>query len=141
MQKSRYWVICLLLLGITIACDTNRVFDSLSFLKEHQKSSLVYELNVVEDVAVYDGNMRHLYKDIEDSIDFQEKEVKIFVQFTVEMDSTVSSIEVLKSSHEQYNEAVINYFSSLRFIPGRIEGEAVRSKLVIMFWQVPIVVK
>lgn len=27
MQKSKYWLICLLILAITVSCDSNRVFD------------------------------------------------------------------------------------------------------------------
>jgi hypothetical protein len=58
-------------------------------------------------------------------------DVKIYVSFVAELDSTVSDIKVLKSSHPDFDADVIKYFEGLQFIPGLRAGVAVRSRMTL----------
>jgi len=55
MQKSKYWVMCLLLLVITIACDTNRVFDEYkSVPNEWDKNSKIeFKVTAPDSLTAY----------------------------------------------------------------------------------------
>ena len=59
---------------------------------------------------------------------------RVILQGIVEKDGTVSNIRVLKSSgHEAMDNAAIEAFQQFLFEPGEVNGEPVRTKVVVPF--------
>jgi hypothetical protein len=59
-----------------------------------------------------------------------KKDIKVYTEIVVEIDGSVSSSEVLYTTDERFTDLVEGYYLKLLFIPGEINGQAVRSKIV-----------
>ncbi len=93
---------------------------------------------IVDESASFPGGMDALYKFVGSEISYPEDarkkgiSGKVFIEFIVEPDGSVTNVGVKKSLHESIDqEAVRVITNSPKWIPGKQNGKAVRQKLVL----------
>jgi len=113
-----------------------QIVDSLRFSETEYKfieRNLQPIYDFVEVQAEYIDGIEAFMKGASEVLEGREfsSDVRIYVSFVAEVDSTVSDVKVLKSSHPDFDADVIKYFEGLQFIPGKLKGVAVRSRMTL----------
>ena len=92
----------------------------------------------VETEAEFPGGMvacQHYISDnitLPDSDELGEMNIKVYVQFIVEMDGTLSNIQVLRTNRDDMGKAVVAALKkSPKWTPGTIDGRNVRQRMVL----------
>ncbi len=93
---------------------------------------------IVEETASFPGGMDALYQFIGSELDYPADartngiSGKVFIEFIVEPDGTVTNVTVKKALHESIDkEAVRVVKASPKWNPGKQDGKPVRQKLVL----------
>jgi protein TonB len=101
-----------------------------------QSSDNVY--SIVDETAVPSAGMTDYYKFISENLSYplnaktKGTEGKVFVEFIVETDGTLSDVKVMKGvSPELDAEALRVVKLSPRWVPGKQDGVSVRQKMVL----------
>jgi hypothetical protein len=92
----------------------------------------------VETEAEFPGGMvacQHYISDnitLPDSDELGNMDIKVYVQFIVEMDGTLSNIQVLRTSRDDMGKAVVAALKkSPKWTPGTLDGKSVRQRMVL----------
>ena len=92
----------------------------------------------VETEAEFPGGMvacQHYISDnitLPDSDELGEMNIKVYVQFIVETDGTLSNIQVLRTNRDDMGKAVVAALKkSPKWTPGTIDGRNVRQRMVL----------
>ena len=93
---------------------------------------------VVQETASYKGGMPAVYKSIAKTLRYPPDarrngiEGKVFVEFIVERDGTVSDVGVIKGLEGGLNEEAERVMKLMnKWIPGKVKGRAVRQRMVL----------
>ncbi|MEO9483084.1 MAG: energy transducer TonB [Ekhidna sp.] len=91
----------------------------------------------VDESCKYPGGIVKLYEDIVEEINYPEEAAKknikgrVFIQFIVEKDGSLSNIQVAKSLGFGCDEEALRIFKEMpKWSPGRIDGQPVRQKFI-----------
>jgi protein TonB len=94
--------------------------------------------SIVDETAVPSAGMTDYYKFISENLSYplnaktKGTEGKVFVEFIVETDGTLSDVKVMKGvSPELDAEALRVVKLSPRWVPGKQDGVSVRQKMVL----------
>ncbi len=117
--------------------DTRVVIEEIEIEdKEPQDENKVF--NIVEQMPEYPGGMAKLLDYIKDNLQYPAKDKKwaiegtVFVQFLVEKDGSITSLECLKSpSDDMCKEAQRLIREAGKWKPGKQNGKVVRVKEII----------
>ncbi|HEV8512139.1 MAG TPA: M56 family metallopeptidase [Cyclobacteriaceae bacterium] len=112
-------------------------------LKAQSKSSEKV-FSEVDEMPEYPGGWDEMYKVVAKTLSYpksaREKKIegKVFIQFVVEKDGTISSVSVKKGFNTECDEAALKTIKSLtaKWTPGKKSGETVRTEV-----SVPIIFK
>lgn len=109
------------------------VFDSLSFYTELRDNSPVYEASYLDSVPKPLIGIPDMIIGARNVLKAKDPKsnVTIYLNVLVELDGSVSEVEILKSSHNEYNELLKEYFYELKFLPAYKSRLKVRSKFSI----------
>ena len=123
---------CLHIIESYIIIDSIK-FDSAAYVKAEQRVSPIYQDFEVEEMAEAEIGDYDLMLMAADSIGLtaDSSNVNIYVQLVVEIDGTVSDVEILKTSDDSYSEKTEAFFMRQKFVPGIRRGILVRSKVVL----------
>ncbi len=120
---------------ISIAQQTKKekkISDSLSTIEAFKNTG---------DDSFYPGGDLKLSKNIHDKLSFTTEQIKSLAQgnlmanLTIERDSTISSIYLIKDPGNGWKDECIMILKSLKFSPKKMRGIPIRSDLII---EVPI---
>lgn len=92
----------------------------------------------VETEAEFPGGMVACQQYISENITLPESDeldvmnIKVYVQFIVEMDGTLSNIQVLRTNRDDMGKSVVAALKkSPKWSPGKIDGKAVRQRMML----------
>lgn len=91
---------------------------------------------VVEQLAEFKGGMEGLYDFVAKNIDYKKINGKIngkvFAQFIIEKDGSVTNVEIIRSLHPDADTEVLRMINLMPpWKPGMQNGRPVRSKFVL----------
>ena len=93
---------------------------------------------VVEQQPEFPGGMAELMKYLEKNLRYpqickeQGVQGRVFLQFVVNTDSTISNIEVVKSVNPHLDKEAVRVVSSMpKWVPGRQRGKPVRARFIL----------
>jgi hypothetical protein len=115
-----------------IEVDTTVVFDSLQYKQEQYDKLPIYLSMALDKDVEYPTGIHSLVRGGRAIMMLlnPKKDIKVYTEIVVEIDGSVSSSEVLYTTDERFTDLVEGYYLKLLFIPGQINGQAVRSKIV-----------
>ncbi len=123
---------------VLIIRENSELFEKTMALHKSQDSDKVF--TIVEETASYPGGINAWHEYLLDEMEYPKDaqmnkiEGNVFVQFIVEKDGSLSSFEVLKGiSPDCDKEAVRMLKNSIRWTPAKVDGKAVRMKMVSPF--------
>lgn len=113
--------------------------DSTFIVEDSQnliKSDTVYI--VADNVAHYSGGLSAQLKFFNDEIkNLDSKESGfpyiVYLQFVVELDSSISNIRVRKGDNDSLNNEAIRIVKLAKWVPGKVKNTSVRSELFLPF--------
>lgn len=118
----------------SIGFDKEYVMDnhSKSWLTDEELGEVVFD--IPEITAEFPGGISNMYAFISKSITFPQVSAhgKVFVQFVVKNDGTISNIEVVRGVHKLIDEEVIRVIEEMpNWIPARQKGKLVNSHFIL----------
>ncbi|WP_420582595.1 energy transducer TonB [Reichenbachiella sp.] len=110
---------------------------SFSFtLSQAQDGDKIYSL--ADEQPAYPGGMSAFFKYIQTDMQYPDTakaanvEGRVFVEYVIEKDGSVSSAKILKSLNEDCDKEALRLISnSVKWSPGKIDGKAVRVKMAL----------
>ncbi len=116
--------------------DKARIEERFRKLLESNESNPPFDF--VETEAEFPGGMVACQQYISENITLPESDeldvmnIKVYVQFIVEMDGTLSNIQVLRTNRDDMGKSVVAALKkSPKWTPGTIDGKSVRQRLVL----------
>lgn len=108
-------------------------FDSTTFYRDYYNQFPIYENYDVDSLPRAVSGEIELIKGAIALIEAErpQKSLRIFVQMIVEVDGSVSAVEIVKTNEDDYNQLLIEYFFEANFIPAYRKKLKVRSKIVL----------
>ncbi|MFT4603175.1 MAG: hypothetical protein ACI857_003362 [Arenicella sp.] len=112
-----------------VIVDSLRSNNEVEVLKTLE-DTVVYKDYAFEFRAKFDGDIMEMLSGASQFIldDSANIDVTMYVQFIVEIDGSLSEIEIIKPSNDKYNEDITNYFRKQQFIPAYRKGLKVRTR-------------
>ncbi|MEM9339118.1 MAG: energy transducer TonB [Bacteroidota bacterium] len=130
MPKSIILIVILFIPFLSLAQEVEDQVDSLS-----TQASEVF--TIVEESATFPGGMNGFYRFLAVNIKYPalatmlKVEGRVFVQFIVEKDGSISNIQVVKGIGAGCDEEAARVIQLMpNWIPGKYNGEPVRQKMV-----------
>lgn len=79
------------------------------------------------------GGFTAFYNQIENQIKHEKSLVKgkVYIEFIVETDGSIQYIHVVKSFDQRYNKRVISILKTTRWVPARLKGKPVRTRMLL----------
>lgn len=133
-----FFALCLPILLSSFYFDSldTSTFDSSVFLGSKYEDTTVYETPQIP--PKYVGGDEALSNFIKKTVRYPSASImngeqgKVYVQFIVEKDGSVSNIEIFKGVSSNLNEESMRVISLMpKWTPGMHQGEAVRTKVVV----------
>ncbi len=97
-----------------------------------------YEYTVMEEPAEYPGGIQEVYKHVSTRMQYPKEarkkgiEGKVFVEFVLEKDGSVTNVKVIKGIGGGCDEVAMDAISSLqKWKPGKQRGKPVRQRMVM----------
>jgi hypothetical protein len=116
--------------------DKARIEERFRKLLESNESNPPFDF--VETESEFPGGMVACQQYISENITLPESDeldvmnIKVYVQFIVEMDGTLSNIQVLRTNRDDMGKSVVAALKkSPKWTPGTIDGKSVRQRLVL----------
>ena len=92
-----------------------------------------------DETATFPGGdialVKYLKKNVYYPLDVPDNvEGKVYVSFVIEKDGSITNVKIVKSPHPSFSVEVIRVIKRMpKWIPGKKNGEIVRTKLVMPF--------
>ena len=107
-------------------------------LSEGSEEALDIHISVPEEQPEFPGGATAMYQFIGESIIYPEIarkagiEGRVFVQFYVETDSSISDVKTIKGIGSGCDEVAVSIIESMpKWKPGKLRGETVRMRMII----------
>lgn len=109
------------------------VFDSTLYFKNEMMNLPIYEEYELDSADKIRNSMLSVVSDLNVLVKSQKpaETVELYVRYVVELDGSVSNIEFLRTSHEEYNGTILNYFSDKKLTVGYKKGFKTRYRYTI----------
>jgi len=98
----------------------------------------IYRYEVLSESAMYPGGIEKLYKFLNSNIKYPKIarrrgiSGKVFVQFVVNIDGSLSDVKIIKGVHESLDEESLRLVHSMpNWVPGKLRGRVVKSKFIL----------
>ncbi len=133
--KATSLLLILAITGYTFSCQTQNIAEVERHVEAQMEDGIFL---IVEDPATPVGGIGEFYKYITENLQYPDKALengvsgKIFIEFVVQKDGSISNIKILKGIGFGCDEEVLRLLAdSPPWIPGKQKGRVVKQRFVL----------